>query len=213
MNPGRASRDAGPAPVFCTRALDLARILPALDEIGAVAVPVLDDGYRRSLVEAAKACRFRPARPLVGRGEHRVRQRMEVSDDFPAESAFRGLTDAFQRLWDEGLAGTHERPFEGRLVFNDLMLQRYTVGEVGITPHRDRTGYRNLVCLFILEGVGRFYVCENRAGRGAREIPHVAGDVLLMRAPGFRGSSERPFHFVRDIRSPRYIFGLRQERL
>ena len=99
----------------------------------------------------------------------------------------------------------------GRLLFNDLMLQRYSVGEVGITPHRDRTGYRNLVCLFVLEGQGRFYVCNDRQGRGAREIPHAPGDVLLMRAPGFQRSAERPFHFVRDIQSPRYVFGLRQE--
>ena len=92
------------------------------------------------------------------------------------------------------------------------MLQRYSVGEVGITPHVDRTAYRNVVCLFVLEGQGRFYICDDRAGNGAREIPHTAGDVLLMRAPGFRGSDERPFHFVRDIQSPRYVFGLRHER-
>jgi hypothetical protein len=93
------------------------------------------------------------------------------------------------------------------------MLQRYDVGEVGITPHRDRSAYRNLVCLFVLEGRGRFFVCDDRSAAGAREIPHVAGDVVLMRAPGFQGSEERPFHFVRDIQSSRYVFGLRQERV
>ena len=211
MNPRRVSRNAA-APVFCERTLDLAHILDVLDDAGALAVPVLADDFRLELLEAARSCQYRPARPLVGSGDRLVRQRMEVSDHFPAESVFRALTEEFQKLWDEALAVASESPFEGRLFFNDLMLQRYTVGEVGITPHRDRTAYRNLVCLFVLEGVGRFYVCEDRAGHGAREIPHVAGDVILMRAPGFRGSDKRPFHFVRDIRSPRYIFGLRQER-
>jgi hypothetical protein len=214
VNPNIVSRDPPPAPLFgTTPRLKLAHILEALDDTGALAVPVLDDDIRVTLLEAASACRFRPARPLVGNGERLVRQRMEVCEHFPADSIFRVLTEEFQKLWDELLAGASANPFEGRLVFNDLMLQRYSIGEVGITPHRDRTGYRNLVCLFILEGRGRFYVCDDRTGSGAREIPHLAGDVLLMRAPGFRGSVERPFHFVRDIQSPRYIFGLRQERL
>lgn len=212
MNAKSSSRKSATGPIFCAQTLDLTHILEKLDDTGAVAVPMLHEDFRAALFQQAKASRFRQARPLVGKGERLVRQRMEVSDHFPTDSIFRGLTEGFQKLWDDALAGTLESPFEGRLVFNDLMLQRYTIGEVGITPHRDRTDYRNLVCLFILEGVGRFYVCDDRAGHGAREIPHAAGDVLLMRAPGFRGSVDRPFHFVRDIRSPRYIFGLRQDR-
>jgi hypothetical protein len=67
------------------------------------------------------------------------------------------------------------------------------------------------VCLFILEGKGRFFICQDRSGSGAREIPNQPGEVLLMRAPGFLGSQERPFHLVREIQEPRYVFGLRQE--
>jgi hypothetical protein len=175
----------------------------------------LSDEGRHLLLDAARASRFRAARPLVGQGERRVCQRMEVCGHFADDSIFRTLGREFQKLWDawltEGLAEGLASPFQGRLNFNDLMLQRYGVGEVGITPHRDRTAYRNLVCLFILEGQGRFYLCNDRQGRGAREIPHQAGDVVLMRAPGFQGSVARPFHFVRDIQSPRYVFGLRQE--
>lgn len=188
-------------------------VIEILARAGAVAVPALTDEFRRLLLEAARHGRFRAARPLVGRGDRQVCQRMEVCEHFPADSVFHALTREYQRFWDEYLAISPSNPFEGRLLFNDLMLQRYSVGEVGITPHRDRSGYRNLVCLFVLEGNGRFYVCDDRNARGAREIPHAAGDVLLMRAPGFQGSEERPFHFVRDIQSPRYVFGLRQERL
>lgn len=200
----------------CAPDLRLPRLEPealfeALAQSGAVAVPVLGERCRRSLLAAACSSPFRAARPLVGTGERLVRQRMEVCEHFPADSVFRSFTREFQACWDDFLLGARCNPFEGRLVFNDLMLQRYSVGEVGITPHRDRTGYRNLVCLFILEGKGRFYVCEDRAGAGAREIAHAPGDVLLMRAPGFQSSAERPFHFVRDIQSPRYVFGLRQE--
>ncbi len=197
---------------FCSPGLNLADIVEALTDSGALAVPLLGDEFRLSLLDVARASRFRAARPLVGKGERLVRQRMEVCEHFPADSIFHTLTREFQKLWDDLLGEAPTNPFEGRLLFNDLMLQRYSVGEVGITPHRDRTGYRNLVCLFVLEGRGRFYLCNDRQGRGAREIPHAPGDVLLMRAPGFQRSAERPFHFVRDIQSPRYVFGLRQER-
>jgi hypothetical protein len=198
--------------VFRPAGLVLADVVEALSDAGALAVPILSEDARLALLEAARACRFRPARALVGKGERLVQQRMEVCEHFPADSIFRAFTVEFQKLWDDLLVDADPNPFAGPLVFNDLMLQRYGVGEVGITAHRDRTGYRNLVCLFILEGKGRFYVCDDRIASGAQEIPHLAGDVLLMRAPGFRGPAGRPFHFVRDIQSPRYIFGLRQER-
>lgn len=192
--------------------LDLGEVVDALARDAAVALPLLGERLRTALLEEARGYAYRPARAVVGSGDRLVRQRMEVHDDFPANSRFHELTAAFQALWDGALAAADSTPFEGRLVFNDLMLQRYTVGELGITAHRDRTAYRNLVCLFVLSGKGRFYVCGDRSGANAREVRHGPGDVLLMRAPGFLGSSERPFHFVRAIREPRYVFGLRQER-
>jgi len=202
----------GRAQIFFSPRLNPADVIEELARSGAMAMPVIEPEYRQLLLQAASASQFRAARPLVGKGERMVSQRMEVCEDFPADSIFRAFAREFQKFWDDFLAEVPSNTFEGRLVFNDLMLQRYGVGEVGITPHRDRTGYRNLVCLFVLEGKGRFYLCNDRAGNGAREIRHAPGDVLLMRAPGFRGSAERPFHYVRDIQSPRYVFGLRQER-
>lgn len=211
MRPGSLSPAPLAAPTFFAPGLDLTSVVEELADTGALAVPVLGDDSRSLLLEAAHEGPYRPARALVGKGERRVRQRMEVCEHFPADSIFRAYAQEFQKLWDDWLADAPSSPFEGNLLFNDLMLQRYSVGEVGITPHRDRTGYRNLVCLFILEGRGRFYVCDDRSGGGAREIPHAAGDVVLMRAPGFQASDQRPFHFVRDIQSPRTVFGLRQE--
>ncbi len=199
-------------PALRPGSVDLGEAVAALARDGATAIPILGEEFRTTLLDAARASRFRLARTLVGKGERLVQQRMEVCDEFPGDSVFRTLCGEFQALWDDYLVSEPAGPFEDRLEFNDLMLQRYSVGEVGITPHVDRTAYRNVVCLFVLEGQGRFYICDDRAGSGAREIPHAAGDVVLMRAPGFLGSEERPFHFVRDIRSPRYVFGLRHER-
>lgn len=204
---------AGP-PVrrFVEPAVSVAGLLDRLEREDAVAVPALTPAYRAWLMEEARGAPFREARPLVGRGERLVRQRMGVHDGFGPDSRFRDLTRHYQALWDAWLASVTHCPFESRLVFNDLMLQVYEPGETGITPHMDRTAYRNLICLFVLDGRGRFGICEDRSGRGARIISHEPGDVVLTRAPGFRGSDHRPFHFLDRITERRYVFGLRHER-
>ena len=189
-----------------------AGILDRLEREDAIAVPALTPAYRVWLMEEARAAPFREARPLVGRGARLVRQRMAVHDGFGPDSRFRDLARHYQAMWDGWLASMAPCPFECRLVFNDLMLQVYEPGETGITPHMDRTAYRNLICLFVLEGRGRFGICEDRSGRGTRILAHEPGDVVLTRAPGFRGSDHRPFHFVDRITERRFVFGLRHER-
>ena len=201
-----------PARRFVEPQIDVAGILDRLEREDAIALPALTPAYRAWLMEEARAAPFREARPLVGRGERLVRQRMGVHDGFGSDSRFRDLTGHYQAVWDVWLASVAPRPFESPLLFNDLMLQVYEPGETGITPHMDRTAYRNLICLFVLEGRGRFGVCEDRSGRGTRIVAHEPGDVVLTRAPGFRGSDHRPFHFLDRITERRYVFGLRHER-
>ena len=215
MNRAAATNDAhaGPPDIrFVEPTIGVVEILDRLEREDAIAVPALTADYRAWLLEEARAAPYREARPVVGRGERRVRQRMGVHDDFGPDSRFRDLTGHYQALWDGWLACGTLYPFEARLVFNDLMLQVYEPGETGITPHMDRTSYRNLICLFVLEGRGRFGICDDRSARGARIIAHEPGDVVLTRAPGFRGSGRRPFHFLDRVTERRYVFGLRHER-
>lgn len=187
-------------------------MLGAIEAEDAVAMPLLAEPACLRLLEEASRLEYRTAREVVGEGDARVWQRMEVQPSIPAESGFHRLAAAFQALWDRALADVDPYPFESRLVYNDLMLQRYDVGETGITPHRDHVEYRNLICLIVLAGRGRFCLCDDRRGAGMREIPHGPGDVIVTRAPGFLGSSRRPFHCVGDVTEPRYVFGLRQDR-
>ena len=208
---GHLRRDP-PAIRFVEPGIEVVEILDRLEREDAIAVPALTDAYRAWLLEEARAAPFREACPLVGQGARLVRQRMGVHDGFGPDSRFRDLTRHHQALWDGWLVSVAACPFESPLVFNDLMLQVYEPGETGITPHMDRTSYRNLICLFVLEGHGRFGICEDRSGRGARIIAHEPGDVVLTRAPGFRGSDHRPFHFLDRITERRYVFGLRHER-
>jgi hypothetical protein len=197
---------------FAVSKLPVDEITRALEHPGALSLPLLNDAFRRELLAEARCADFRPARESIGKGDHVVYQRMEVCDRFPAGSGFIALRDEFQSLWEASFVEGPDYPFEGPVRFNDLMLQRYPPGELGITPHRDRRGYRNVICLFVLAGRGRFGVCADRSGASAREIPNAPGELILTRAPGFLGSRARPFHFVRDITEPRYVFGLRHER-
>ena len=70
------------------------------------------------------------------------------------------------------------------LHFNDLIVQNYPPGCQGITPHRDHVRYRIVVAIFLLTGDGNFCTCDDRKGVGAKTIPAVPGDLLLMTAPG-----------------------------
>ena len=197
---------------FAIPILPAEEILRGLEREDALSLPLLSDALRQELLAEAGGAAFRPARESIGEGDKIVYQRMEVCDQFSRGSAFLALRDDFQALWNASFRQGREYPFEGPVLFNDLMLQRYSPGEVGITPHRDRSAYRNIICLFVLAGRGRFGVCADRGGSNAREISNEPGDLILTRAPGFLGEGRRPFHFVRDIVEPRYVFGLRQER-
>lgn len=188
-------------------------IRDALVSPGAIALPLLHDDYRQRLLAEARLYRYRPARKEVGRDHDLVRQRMDVEPNLRDNSILHGLARSFSELLNRSL--TDCNPFESPVELNDLMLQRYTVGEVGITPHRDRTTYRYIVALIILCGRGRFCVADDRDASNAVEIPNGPGDVILMRAPGFVDANgdalPRPFHFVHQITEPRYVFGLRDD--
>ena len=98
------------------------------------------------------------------------------------------------------------------LPLNDLVLQRYPPGARGITPHRDHVRYVGLVVIVQMSGDGRFGLCADRSGAGARVLDAGPGDGILMRAPGFGGAKDRPFHFLDGITVERYSLGMRSDR-
>ena len=198
---------------FLPRNLDIASILKDLTSLGATSAKVLDEDFRVSLLKEAEDHDYEPEDEIVGSSNRVVRQQVSSFDGFLEDSGYVLLKNSFQDLLEQSLAQLGTHPFETALSFNSMVLQRYEEGSLGITPHKDRLSYRNLVCVFVIDGKGRFYVCSDRSGRDSIEIDASPGNVILMRAPGFLGSEdERPFHYVTDIRGPRYTFGLRQKR-
>ena len=150
------------------RSLDAGALVARLREEQAFALPALSAAACDALLAEAGPLGWRPARAVVGKPPNEVRQAMEMCTGLPPGGLFERLADEWQILWEAAIARLPASPFEGTLTFNDRMLQRYAPVDVGITPHRDRVGYRNLVCLFVLCGEGRFCISEDRSGAGAR---------------------------------------------
>lgn len=189
---------------------DMKNTLERIASYGATSVKVLDEAFRRLLLEEAKSYPYQSQEEIVGSGERIVRQQMQAFEDFPKTSKHVLLKDSWQAILERGLAAMQADPFPIRLHFNSMVLQRYEPGSLGITPHKDRSVYINLICIFVIGGNGRFYVCSDRSGSQAREISASPGHVILMQAPGLLGSTDRPFHYVSNITACRYVFGLRQ---
>lgn len=196
---------------FALTADDLAAVLTVVESEGAAAAPLLDDRATAILEREASALPFRLARPVIGEGENEVRQEFEVCLDFPDDGVFQALASAIEGRLNEALAGRRSPQAETPLRLNDIILQRYQPGCLGITPHRDHIKYKSLVAIVVVSGDGRFCICADRQGKDMVEIPAPAGHLILMRAPGFDDQRRRPFHFLDQVTERRYSFGMRQD--
>ena len=206
--------DAGEADRFFDARLsaspaELADVLARLGEAGALSFPVLDAAGCAALIEAADALAFRPAHPTMGEGDKLVRQEFDICMDVPAESAYGAFAQTLDRLFDAALARLDPAPLDRPFGFNDLVVQIYRPGVLGITPHLDHVRYVGLLALVVVCGAARFFLCDDRGGHGARQVAAPAGHLVLMVAPGFEGRRVRPFHMVSDITERRISFGLR----
>src|SRR5512144_147326 len=203
---GHAHRTARAAVV----PVDIADVIRALAAAGAATVPgILGDEVRRRLLEEARTFPFIAAPAVVK--PYGVQQRYAAVTAFPPGSGFRVLQEAFQALLEDQLARLPAYPFATPLRFNGSALHRYPPDRLGISPHRDSARSVNLIAIFVLEGSGRFFVCRDREGWDAVDLPNAPGDLILLRAPGFMGADVRPFHGVADITEQRTTFALRQQ--
>ena len=196
---------------FLCSAAELAAAIDRLRDEGALSLPLIPEAACRTLLQASKALVYRAARPAVGAGMHSVTQDFDLCYDIPGGSPFGAFAADLTELTNQAFNLLVPRPYEGGFSYNDLIVQRYPPGSLGISPHLDHLRYEGLVSLVILAGDGRFMVCEDRSGENAREIPSPSGCLLLMRAPGLHGRRDRPFHFLTDVTTPRLSFGLRYD--
>lgn len=203
-----------PEHTFIHENLHFEQILAALATVGVTSVPLLREETRWLLWKSARQYSYQREPEVVGKGDRLVRQQVSSYNDLAGKSPFEPFKQSFQELLNQALGGVDLTPWETPLCFNSMVLQRYESGSIGITPHRDGRRYINLICIFVLAGEGKFYICADRSGRQSREVPAAAGDAILMKAPGFQGmpARTRPFHYVTQISTTRYTLGLRQHR-
>jgi hypothetical protein len=193
---------------------DAAAMADALRRVGdeeATSLALLPASALGALLDEARDLPYRPAKPVVGQGDAAVHQDFDLTTKIPSDGALMALSQAVGRLIGEALDTMRSPPLPGGLEINDYIVQRYPAGCEGMSPHRDHVRYTGLVAIVMLGGAGRFLVCDDRACANEREIPCAPGDLLLMRAPGFHGRGDRPFHAVRDVTKERYILGLRHD--
>ncbi len=213
-------RDLSFATDDLTGPAELAGALARLEAAHAVSLPLLGARARRRLIGATTRLPYRPAIPVVGAGANAVRQDFELCMAIPERSLLRAFAAALERLLNAALDRLERqprgRPLDHPQRLNDLIVQRYPKDSFGNTAHRDHIRYQDLVALVTLSGNARFCLCDDRAGRGAHELPCPPGHLLLMRAPGFgfgdRGDRrDRPFHFLDRVTRPRLSLGLRHD--
>ena len=196
----------------CTR-LDSRQLSSALGRLPAeqsLAVPCLDEHERQTLVSLVDSLTYQSASPVMGGATTPVYQDFELCYDIPPDHQLWELA----RYLEKRIATTIKKAgLQGHdaLQFNDLIAQNYPPGCQGITPHRDHARYRIVVAIFLLTGDGNFCTCDDRKGVGAKTIPAVPGDLLLMTAPGLVEEKPGPLHFVNGVTRRRRTIGLRYD--
>lgn len=148
---------------------------------------------------------YEPVQPLIGP----VRQEVE---SFEVGVGELGRYPVLTSLCDELARQVHQHGVP-EWVPNEVAVQRYQVGSVGITPHRDQRRYAQLVAVITVAGSAPFTLCRNRDGDPIRTWQAEAGSLVLLRGPGLAGDPDgRPMHLVGGpTGTPRTSIGIRMD--
>lgn len=198
---------------FFDQKAELTDVFEKIIKDGVVSAPILNNAACNQLLDEIKKRKyiFTVEAREQGKEGARVYQEVETFVNFPTDSEFMMLKDMFEACLDTYADSLSLYPFSFAPLFNAPTLARYPVGSIGITPHRDPFRYKNLICIFVLGGKGRFFLCQDRSGKDAQEIDASVGRVIFLRCPGFKGINKRPFHVLTGITETRYSFILRQK--
>lgn len=198
------------SPFFQLNHFNIHEIVHSLETAGAISVPLLTQDICTALCQEAITYQYIPDVKTVGMGDRTVRTEYSACEVFPADSLYATLAREFEILLHQSIDTLDTQLFSTPLQFDSKVLQRYEPGQLGITPHRDSLKAINLICLFNISGRAEFYRCDDRQGTNSIQLETTPGNVIFLKAPGFQGGSDRPFHYLTHITETRYSFGLRQ---
>jgi dihydroneopterin aldolase len=187
---------------------DMSLVIDKIQSEHGISIPFLTDAYRETLLSEARSYEYVKQPEIVGAAK--VREELSSVQKIREGGLFASLKNDFEITLKRKLMEIGKNPFNPELSFNEMSLQKYEVGSIGITPHVDGLSCKNLICIFILTGKAKFAFCDDRAGSNPRYLDTTPGNLILFRAPGFMNSDFRPFHFLSDVTEQRIVFGLRQ---
>lgn len=144
-------------------------------------------------------------------GKFKIRQRFTAIEYFPEESVFTLVRRELQAFLNRKFRAHEPYPLSESLYFTEVRAQRYEPGILGISPHLDGETRINIIAILVLEGEGRFCLCDDEQGTNCRAVHSQPLDLILMRGPGFMGGGDdiQPYHFLDRIIVRRTTFALR----
>lgn len=147
-----------------------------------------------------------PKPKLQTLGVNQVKQQLSSISQFEPNDPITQLRNELNEFIRHKFGNLFDTEFD----LNVQEINRYSVGDAGISPHLDPIKSINLVVVVVLEGQGSLCRCKNRQGENSIEIDTKEGNVILMRANGFKPNSDRPFHYITNIVRDRYTIVFRQ---
>jgi hypothetical protein len=174
--------------------LDLRPALQNVRRVGAAFVShALTDSFCRRLQQEVQSGPFTPLPEQMG-PVHTQAELFVVAEDatsWPAIGQLRDEFVSFVRKQDSAVRGLD------RWWPNEISVQRYRQGAIGVSPHLDSKRFSFLVAVFTTEGSAPFALCLDRAGTVLEAWDAIPGSLVLLRGPDLGGINDgRPFHMV-----------------
>ena len=142
-------------------------------------------------------------------GVHQHAEQLAVRPDDPRLASLGRLIASLRSSLPTQAAWTGLQDFAP----NEARYMRYSGRSAGLGVHRDGKCYALLVCVFSLSGTAPFCVVGEDGADPLDVLVH-AGDLVLLRAPGFAGCRDgRPRHAVgAPLAGPRTSLTIRMVR-
>ena len=174
-----------------------------------ISLPFLSDSKIASLTNQVSKFQFRKAKPLAGNS---VTQDFDICFPAPRIGKMDNLATTIENLFNQTLRLMKNPPIKCPK-FNDIAIQRYKPGSLGISPHKDHKKYISVIIIITLSGRSDLCICEDRKGLNQLVVNDEPGNIVVLPGSEFmtlNNNCIRPLHFVNNIENGRLSIGLRQ---
>ena len=174
-----------------------------------ISFPFLSNEKLVNLTNQMSKFRFRKARPIAGNS---VAQDFDICFPAPRIGKIDELATSIENLFNQTLMLMKNPPIKCPK-FNDIAIQRYKPGSLGISPHKDHKKYISVIIIITLSGRSDLCICDDRKGLNPLIVNDIPGNIVIFPASEFitlNNNCIRPLHFVNNITDGRLSIGLRQ---